>query len=161
MNSEIQEYSDLLNILISKTRKHVEGATTEALNWRPPAEGANSVAVISVHMCGVVRGWTLKGMTGDKRERDRPSEFLAVADDEGYVEFWGRRVRLLSLIDDTLADVNRVLGGMSLEDLDETFVAHNGETTNRRYAIVHTIDELAQHVGHLELTLQMWASRQA
>ena len=161
MNSEIQQYSDLLNALLSKTGKHVEEAATEALNWRPPAEGANSAAVISVHMCGVVHGWTLRGLAGEKRERDRPSEFRAVVDDEGYVEFWGKRIRLVSLIADTVADVNQVFGGMSPEDLDESFDAPDSETRTKRYAIIHTIDELAQHVGHLELTLQMWSSQQA
>ena len=28
-----------------------------------------------------------------------------------------------------------------------------------RWTLVHTIDELSQHIGHMELTIQLWNAR--
>lgn len=163
MSIEIQNYAELFNQLLSKTKKHVEEAPREALNWKPAAEETNSVAAIAVHMCGVAQWWIVWGVAGHKIERDRPSEFRAVVDEEGYVDFWGRREKLTSLLRDTMADAGNAFDNLSEADLDGAIYAPDPdvEQNTRRYAILHTIDELAQHVGHLEMTLQMWGAQQA
>ncbi|MEE9247245.1 MAG: DUF664 domain-containing protein [Dehalococcoidia bacterium] len=157
MDGEIRNYADFINGLLSKAKGHLEGLSREALNWRPLDGETNSVAAIAAHMCGVTIWWIVQGLAGEDAGRDRDSEFRAVVDDQGLITFWGERTTLPSLIERAKSTVESTSEGFQADALDDVINMPRMAPCTKRWAFVHTIDELAQHLGHMELTIQLWA----
>src|SRR5688572_11689005 len=73
--------------------------------WWRPAEAMNSLGNIVLHLCGNVRQWVIRGVRGDRDDRDRPGEFAAreqIPRDE-----------LLRQLSDVVAEADTVLAGLS------------------------------------------------
>ena len=71
---------EILATALADMRPAVEGASPEALNWRPAAE-ANSIAVLAVHQMNSTRMWLSVATGALLPERDRDSEFVATTAD--------------------------------------------------------------------------------
>ena len=160
MDGEIRNYADFINGLLDKAKGHLDGLSREALNWRPLDGETNSVAAIAAHMCGVTIWWMVQGLTGEEVGRDRDGEFRAVVDDEGMITFWGERATLPSVIDRAQSAVESTSEGLQADALEDVITMPRMAPCTKRWAIVHTIDELAQHLGHMELTMQLWTDRE-
>ncbi|MFQ5934674.1 MAG: DinB family protein [Dehalococcoidia bacterium] len=158
MNSEVDNYVGLIGELLDKIERHVGELSREALNWRPLERGTNSVAAIAAHMCGVANYWMIQAMTGKDVGRDRDSEFRVEVDERGYISFWGEQTTLLSLLARTRSDVADTLSRLPSAALDDVIKMPDGESSTKRWVVLHTIDELAQHLGHVEVTIQLWAA---
>jgi len=155
----IQETRDLLATLERLTNQLVQGVTSapaEALDWAP-APQTNSVAVLATHALGANNHWLVSIIGGEDDGRDREAEFRALRADLGNVE---ERARAW------LADARRILEPMSAADLDqpcrrpspsEGWMAH----LTARGAILHVVEHIGMHIGHMELTLQLWQAKQA
>jgi malonyl CoA-acyl carrier protein transacylase len=124
----------------------------ERVNTVPSLPGANSAYQIVVHCCGVIEWWTREAALAQPVGRNRPAEFVAsgtVADLAERVEVVKRQLRA----DLPSLDVAAPLLGNPSEHYAETPI---GQSVGG--VLLHVLEELAQHHGHLELTRDLVAS---
>ncbi|HEV8535791.1 MAG TPA: DinB family protein [Candidatus Limnocylindria bacterium] len=132
--------------------KAVEGLDDEAVNWKPPAPGANSLLVIVTHAVAsaedhVVHRAALKPVT-----RSRDAEFAA----RGSASHLAKRAEEVKRrIDDALAGLDPAGLG---EERPEQFPNWPGRWTVRD-TLVHAVAHTAEHAGQAELTRDLWRGR--
>ena len=134
---------------LAGVREAVAGATAEMLNWRPAGPDSNSAAVLAVHGLSSTRHWLSIALGVPPPDRDRPSEFRAQVSDPD---------ELLGFVDRTSADIRRLF---ELPDGYEPGLLREDEGTTAAWALVHAAEHLKEHVGHLQLTRQLWQERSA
>lgn len=123
----------------------IDGVPQSALAWYPPVVNANTIGALAVHAVASGEWWILACVRGDAIARDRDAEFLATttaADVRVRFEQWYQAVEDL------------------IRDQPPTWFAElshhpNGDRTNRR-CLMHSVEHLAQHFGHIELTADLW-----
>lgn len=94
----------------AKLRIAIAALPQDKLWWRPN-EDSNSVGNLLLHLNGNIRQWIVAGVGGDAYERHRADEFAARE---------GRPAsELLTALERTLGDVDRILGGLSADRLAE------------------------------------------
>ena len=152
VENELQDYSNFIDGLLTQAEERVKGLPKQAFNWRPLERDTNSLAVIVTHMCGVADFWVYQGLSGEDVGRVRDNEFKAVVE---------REDELLALTARSKARVRTALEGCPSDSLGEIIKLPGRDPCTRRWAILHTMDELAQHLGHLELTRQLWEAGQS
>jgi DinB superfamily len=141
---------------LGELRQAVEGLPDEALNWKPAGDDTNSVAVLVTHVLHSTRSWVSAAVAAPLPDRDRASEFRVSADKTGD---------LLALMDNFGGQILALLNDSS--DIDW---AANRKTHMRpdpslpdyvpaSFALLHAIEHFGQHVAHVNLTRQLWDSR--
>lgn len=150
MDAEARDLLGEVARLREKTRSLIAGAADAAINWKPDVPHTNSAAVLVTHMCGSETQWIHNLVGGQKLNRNRDAEFARpVSSVSG----------LLKLIDQAGATTQRVLEKESSGTLSRAIDTGRPELANTaRDCILHSIAHQAEHVGHLELTLQLWAA---
>ena len=116
------------------------------INERPDLAGANSPFVIVYHSMQVCHWWVGCMSAGREVNRNRPAEFTAsgtVADLLGYVAAGKAQMR---------ADFEMVEPQAPLRRPDLLPEGASARTWTQAMALVHTYEELAQHLGQLEIT---------
>lgn len=126
----------------------------EALNWRP-TEGVeehatNSLAVLATHIAGAEHFWISEVVGGRPPTRDRDAEFTTQATDA---------VELVRLLEQTGRETREILSGLSEADLEGVRKARS-RVIPVRWGILHVIDHTALHLGHMQLTYQLWMGGQ-
>src|SRR5436309_7874944 len=117
----------------------------ELANTAPDLPGANTPFQLVFHSCGMLEWWTRESILGRPVQRDRAAEFAA----SGTVASLQSRVRQV---------VEQLAEDLRLIDLDAPLrgpYADYGGTpiaASARGALMHVLEELAQHHGHLEIT---------
>ncbi len=146
-------FADYLERL-ENLHRHLDGAlaglSVEELDWVPGPD-MNSIAVIVTHLAGAERFWT--GDVAGRRPsgRVRAEEFHAHGLDAAAL-----RARLA----DVLAVSREVVAGLTLADLAQPRpVPGDSGTRTAGWALLHTLDHVALHLGHVELTLEMLEAR--
>lgn len=152
MESEIRHYIDMMDDLRGQASELIVDLSADALNWRP-IEGAedhatNSLGVLVSHIAGAEHYWIAEVIGGHEATRDRPAEFATHATAASDL------VQRLSDVGDESRDVLSDLTGAELEMNREA----DGRTVPVRWAILHVIDHTALHLGHMQLTYQLWKS---
>ena len=155
MDPEIQSYSDFIDMLLEKAGNHADSLSTDTLNWEPLDADVNSVAALCAHMCGVVRWWVGQGLTGNDVGRQRDTEFVARVDANDNINFWGKPRTIADVISETRALSREILSNLDPSALTQQSAVDTLGPQLNRWALVHTIDELSQHIGHMELTIQL------
>ena len=150
MDAELQGYLDTLKEILDETREKVRGLPVEVLNWKPLPEDTNSLAAIVTHMHGVTTFWIYQGLTGEDVKRDRAAEFEAVVSDADEVA---------TLLSHASTRARTAIEGCHPSSLDDVIRLPNNEPCTKREAIIHTIKELGQHLGHMDITRQLWTER--
>jgi uncharacterized damage-inducible protein DinB len=153
MLAELKTCLELLEGLREAAAACIEGLPAEALNWRP-LEGTdenetNSLAATFAHLTGSQRYWVGQIVGGRDARRVREAEFRVTAEDAG---------ELLRQLEATYALLREVLAGVTAEQLDEA-VDTGRRTVTRRWAMLHALEHGALHVGHMQLTRQLWEGR--
>jgi hypothetical protein len=118
----------------------------ERASYVPELPGANSAYQIVVHCCGVIEWWTHAAVLGQPVHRDRDGEFTA----SGSIPELLRRVetvRAQLLRDLPTVGLDAPLVGEPSEHYLDTPIGRSA-----RGVLLHVLEELAQHHGHLELT---------
>ena len=122
-----------------------ESLGDERVNVVPDLPGANSAYQLVFHCCGMLEWWTRESILGRPVHRDRAAEFAAT----GTVASLQARVRqVIEQLDEDLPliDLDAPLRG-TYADYGGTPIA-----ASARGALLHVLEELAQHHGHLEIT---------
>ena len=118
----------------------------QRVNILPSLPGANSAYQIVFHCCGMLEWWTREAVLGIDVCRDRDAEFEAsgsVAELTARVDGVRRQLR-----DDLHAiDIDGPLRGDPSDHYRDTPIGRSV-----RGVLLHVLEELAQHHGHLELT---------
>jgi uncharacterized damage-inducible protein DinB len=149
---------DLLGVTLGDMRPAIDGASKEALNWRPGGDDTNSIAVLAVHSMASTRMWFSVAVGASLPERDRPSEFRATAEDAPG---------LLRFVADMERDCLGLLDGA--RDIDWTAMRRThprprpgaDERVTGAWALLHALEHLREHAGQIALTRQLWDQRRA
>jgi uncharacterized damage-inducible protein DinB len=155
MLSELDNYLQRIEDLRGQVRDLIADLPAEALNWRPiEGDDTNSLAVLATHIAGAEHFWVGEVVGGGPPTRDRDAEFAAQASDAS---------ELVRLLEETGTETQEVFAALTEADpsspsgqsLDGTRQAR-GRTIPVRWCILHVIDHTALHLGHMQLTYQLW-----
>ena len=150
MITELDNYLDQLDDLYHQVSSLTAELPAGALNWRP-IEGkghiTNSLAVLATHIAGAAHFWIAEVIGGQPGTRDREAEFLAVA---------AVSAELLQPLERIWQESKQVLSTLSESDLNGTRLVKD-HTVTVRWGILHVIDHTSLHLGHMQITYQLWA----
>jgi len=153
MIKEIQGYLTSLNDLRNQVKSLLKGLPVEALDWQPIQEegelATNSLGVLATHLAGSETFWMKEIIARQPIRRNRDAEFLA------------RRVaasELQARLDSAAAITEEVLSSLQESQMEEER-EHRGRMVTIRWAILHVFEHFALHLGHMQLTRQLWLAR--
>jgi uncharacterized damage-inducible protein DinB len=154
--SELENYLQRIDDLRGQAAGLIAGLSQEALDWHPLPEVApgeervegttNSLAVLAAHIAGAEHFWIGEIVGGHPPSRDRDAEF-EVRDMEA--------AELVTRLEQAAAETAEVFAALQAEDLEGTREAR-GRTVPVRWCILHVVDHTALHLGHMQLTYQLW-----
>lgn len=151
MLSFFEDYIKQLEGYNAEARQALQALPVEALDWSP-GKGMNSMAVLAAHIAGSERYWIGDVAAGEPSGRERAAEFAihGVGGDE-----------LARRLEEVIGYTRRTLAGFGLDDLERICrVPGNDEQVSVASALLHALNHAALHVGHMQMTRQLWASRQ-
>lgn len=132
--------------------KAIEAMPEEALNWQPGDETTNSLAQIVRHvasgrkfMLGIALGQPLPTFTGPPDTRAR-----------GLHNDPATHAELTGMIREADAQWKDHLAALDATDLTEVVPSPFGEPRARFFWIAANLGEAREHLGHAELTVQMY-----
>ena len=108
--------------------------------WWRPNDKMNSVAVLTKHICGNMRQWTITSINNTDDNRDRPGEFL---NDNKF-----SKAELISLADATKSDFMDAVRNLNPSRLAEQKRIQGYEVTLLE-AIVHALTHMEGHIGQI------------
>ena len=150
MTSELENYLDRLEDLRGQISGLLAELPAEALNWRP-IEGrndhaTNSLAVLAVHVAGAEHFWIAEVIDGRPETRDRNAEFVTVATSA---------TEIIQLLEKAAGETREVFSTLNESDLNGTRQT-KGRVVPVRWCILHVIDHTSLHLGHMQITYQLW-----
>lgn len=116
-----------------------------SVNQRPHGPSTNSVAALVVHCCGMAPFWLEHVGLGLPTDRDRDAEFVAEA----------TIGELRDAIDELRARCEELLGRLETSasaTYHERRVELPGGDRSDASVVLHVLEELYQHLGHMEIT---------
>ncbi len=150
MEQPFEEYLERLEALHAAAGRSIEGLPQAALDWAPGPD-MNSLCVLVVHLAGAERYWIGDVVGRDPSGRDRDAEFRAQGLDAAALK---------ERLADALAHARGVLEALTLADLAALRVSpRDGRTYTVAWALAHALTHTALHVGHMEVTRQLWEQR--
>lgn len=118
----------------------------DLVNVAPDLDESNSAYALITHCIGVTDWWIGKQIAGRDVVRDRDAEFQAA----GTID------TLTAAVADIKSRLGKDLEGRDLDDRitdPDRYPDHDpARRWTKRAAVLHTLEELAQHHGHLDLT---------
>ena len=146
---------NMLDTCVAGMRSAIEGASADALNWRPAGEETNSIGILAVHAMTSSRTWLNVAVGAPEPERDRDAEFRTQVRDPA---------ELLATFDRLAGECRAALA--TDDDIDwgapRTPNRRPGsapETITAGWTLLHALEHLREHVAHLQLTRQLWDAR--
>jgi uncharacterized damage-inducible protein DinB len=153
MVSELDNYMKRIEDLRGQVSSLIADLPAQALNWKP-IEGKdghviNSLAVLAAHIAGAEHFWIAEVVGGQPATRDRDAEFVTVAADAA---------EMIRLLEKTAQETREVFSTLSESDLSGTRQAGD-RNVPVRWCILHVIDHTALHLGHMQITYQIWSGK--
>jgi uncharacterized damage-inducible protein DinB len=142
------DYLDRLEWLQSKLHKDVQDLSAEAMDWSPGPQ-MNSVAVLLAHITGVVHEG-IDIALDDPPSRVREQEFQT----RGVLS-----AEMLRRLDAVIDYARGALPRLGLEDL-ATERKDEDVTITCGWALLHALEHAYMHLGHVQVTCQMWRQRE-
>ena len=134
--------------LLAKADELVDAGGDELLGRRPDLKGANSVYALVTHCCGVMERWGGEVIAGREIHRDRAAEFTATGTIGQLEELVAAQLRRWRE-DLAVFDAGAVPRGPVERYEGEPEVITQG------FVLLHVIEELYQHLGHVDLTVDL------
>lgn len=144
--SEANELIRLLGDQHTFAHHALEGASAEAVNWKPASTPCDSLAGLVHHIVEVQRLW-LDTVIGGEPVPPGLATAHAATGQSGD--------ELARLLDDSLAKSKARLESLAPSQLDEER-ERRGRTVTVRWAAYHTLEHTAMHVGHMQITRQVY-----
>jgi uncharacterized damage-inducible protein DinB len=151
MDALFADYLERLTKVHDGFKEALEGLPPAALDWTPGPD-MNSLNVLIVHVAGSERFWIGDMIGLNPSGRMRSEEFkvqgLELPD-------------LFLLLDDALAHSRTVLMNCSLSDLEQQYESplHNGRTYRVAWSLLHNLEHVSIHLGHVQIMRQLWEQR--
>ncbi len=150
MTEEIKGYVTAMGEILDQMKGLLEGIPQEALDWRPvQGEGelaTNSLAAMATHIAGSGT-YLIKEVIGRQPvHRDREAEFAARGADPAALK---------ARLDGAAKAVEQVLAPLTAAQMEEDR-KYRDRTAKVRWIILHVIEHTALHLGHMQLTRQLW-----
>ena len=142
------DYLGLLEGLQRRLHKDVQDLPAEAMDWLPGPQ-MNSVAVLLAHITGVLR-------EGIDIALDEPPGRVRAQEFQTRDVLSAEMLRRLDAVIDYARDALPRLG---LEDLDKERDDDDGPISCGM-ALLHALEHAYLHLGHLQITCQMWRQRE-
>ncbi len=150
MHSEIETYLHRIEDLRGQVGRLIANLSSTALNWRPlentDDHSTNSLAVLATHIAGAEHFWIAEVIGGRPPTRNRDAEFTVQAT---------APAELQALLNKTGTETREIFSSLQPSDLATTRNVQ-GRTVSVRWGILHVIDHTALHLGHMQLTYQLW-----
>jgi uncharacterized damage-inducible protein DinB len=147
MDTFLQDYLERLQALHHEVAKSIAGLPQSALDWIP-APDSNSMAVLVVHLAGAQRYWIGDVGLGQPSGRERAVEFLV----SGL-----SNEQLLAHLEAASAYACSALQDLKLANLAEQRVSpRDGHLLSTGWAFMYALEHTAIHLGHIQLTRQLW-----
>jgi uncharacterized damage-inducible protein DinB len=142
---------------IDGMRGAISGLPAAALNWRPSEDGTNPIAVLAVHAMHSTRSWLAVAVGAPLPDRDRDAEFRTVVDDPA---------ELLETVDALSEECRALLTEDAFEpgvmrESHSRASSGRAEVVSGAWALLHAVEHLREHMGHAQLTRQLWEGREA
>ncbi len=140
----------MLELLAGDVIRSLEDVPEELLNRSVEVPEANSLYAIATHLMASGEGWTLGAVGGQELERDRDAEFVAT----------GRHADLRARHDAWMAALHELLDDMPDAELDRSTGVPpyrddlEIEQMTVEHALLHALDHVAIHLGHIQVTKQ-------
>ena len=153
MDKEVQGYLTKIGELWGHIKEMLDGLPQEALEWRPfQGQGelaTNSLAAIAAHVAGSGT-YLIKEVIGRQPiNRDREGEFATRGEDV---------TALKARLDAAQTAIEKVLSPLTAAQLEEDR-KYRDRTAKVRWIILHVIEHTGSHLGHMQLTRQLWQAR--
>jgi len=129
-------------------RQAIDGLTHEEINWLPPLPDPNSAYQLVIHATSAAQWWTSHVVLGGPVDRDRDAEFVSSGSTAEAVEAIDRLQRHLHELGPQLAAADNLAVEIQRDDPPT-------EPWTVGAAMIHVYEELAQHLGHLEITVDL------
>ncbi len=151
MLSELENYLQRIEDHHKQIIDLIDDLPREGLNFfpitLPDLQVSNSIAVLTAHVAGAEHRWIGEVIGGLPVTRDRALEFAI-------------RVRnsapLIDMLNSTLAETRSIFSRLTMNDLDKEYEVEE-KIVPGRWAILHIVDHTSLHLGHMQLTYQLWA----
>jgi hypothetical protein len=143
----MQEVIDRFQELHAEMAKGVEGLSPKALDWVPGQE-MNSITVLVAHSLASEQAMIGGLILGEPPKGPRGAEFqlrgLTAAD-------------LKQRLADADQFIQAALPRISIADLEATRIRpRDGKPITVAWALLHALEHTGEHLGHLQLTRQLW-----
>jgi hypothetical protein len=139
--------ADRFHELHGDIQRDLDALPPQALDWKPGPE-MNSISVIIVHLTGAERFLVGDVVMQESSNRDREAEFRIAG---------MSKADLIQRINDTEVYLRAAFEKLSLSDLEtERIHPRHGNQVSVSWAILHALEHTATHVGHINLTVQLW-----
>ena len=153
MGPEVDAYLADLGELRDQVKSLLEGLDPEALDWRP-IEGVgehatNSLTAMVVHLVGSETYWMKEVIGGKKIVRDRDAEFVTKGISSSELQ---AKIGAVGKV------TTEVLSALTGKQLGETRKWRD-RSVSVRWCILHVIEHYALHLGHMQLTRQLWLAK--
>lgn len=145
----LADYLNRLEDVHADMRRTLEGLPQEAFDWSPGPD-INSLAVLAAHTAGSLRYWIGDVAGQAPSGRDRPAEFRTQDVDAAA---------LIARLDAALDHSRGVLERLALPDLEARRILPDGKEYSVAWALAHALEHTAVHLGHMEITRQLWEQR--
>jgi uncharacterized damage-inducible protein DinB len=124
----------------------------DRVNERPLGPDTNAVAALIVHCCAVTEFWIGHVALGRPTSRDRESEFSTTAT---VSELHAIVARTLAQVAEDLAAIDE--GQVQADRTGRQFLEGGDESDGA--IVLHVLEEIYQHLGHMELAADALAIR--
>lgn len=148
---EVKSFWTYINSSICRLVTLAEQLPLSGLSWHPPADSANSIGVLVVHVCGNAEDNLIRTLCGRDVTRDRTSEFAGhpVSASDLVARWAALQARLV-----------KELGALPAERLDESLHHPRRGALCGRDVLIVVARHAAEHLGQAELTRDLWLATQ-
>jgi hypothetical protein len=151
---EIESFRIRIGYEFDRLLETIAGLDDEAVNWKPPVPGGNSLLVLVTHALASAEEHIVGKAAGKTVVRDRAAEFVVTG---GAGHLAARAAEVRRRIDEALAG----LEGRLDEERDPPFGKWPGSRGTVRDRLIHGVSHTAEHVGHAQLTRDLLKARTA
>jgi uncharacterized damage-inducible protein DinB len=149
--SELENYLQRIEDLHGQIIDLIDGVPRDGLNFfpivLPQLQVSNSMAHLADHVAGAEHYWIGEVIGGLPATRDRASEFNFKS--KGAAS-------LIENLNSIFLETKSIFSYLTETDLSKTYEVDE-KMVPGRWAIVYVIDHTALHLGHMQLTYQLWA----
>ena len=149
---EIESFRIRFNYEFDRLLETIADLDEEAVNWKPPAPGANSLLVLVTHALGSAEQHVVGEAAGKTVVRNRDAEFASKG---GSAHLAARATEVRRRVDEAIVG----LEGRLDEEREPPFRRWPGTRGTARDRLIHSISHTAEHVGHAQVTRDLYVAQ--